>query len=289
MSKFVIGIGSQRAGSTLLHRILDECTSVYMNPVKELHYFDTLYGVRHQNVLTEFSRAQFDRDLKKIVDSDDFGFIDQKFKNHLRTNHILSTRPVTQVDYLDLFRPCLMGNPLLGEITPEYMILPEEGVKHMRKVVGADAKIILLARNPVSRLISSYKLTKVYGDRATGIKKDEFNDELMTIVEGESNWLYCQDELNGYEAALNKYEKHFNDVLFLYYKDLFTHPDKIHVVLQDFLEIDVDINRYKKLIKRKVNSLEDTVRIDNHLKDKLEKRYSNEIEFIKKYFKISEI
>lgn len=36
-NKFVIGIGSQRAGSTLLHKILDECTNIFIHPVKELH------------------------------------------------------------------------------------------------------------------------------------------------------------------------------------------------------------------------------------------------------------
>lgn len=284
MSKFVIGIGSQRAGSTLLHRILDECTSIYMNPVKELHYFDTLYGVRHQSILTEFSRTQFNRDLKKIVDSDSFNFLNKKFKNHLRTNYLLSTRPVTQIDYQDLFRPNLMGNPLLGEITPEYMILPEEGVQHMRKEVGKDAKIILLAREPVSRLISSFKLSKAYGRKATDSSNEKFNDELASIVENEGEWLHHQDELNDYETSLEKYKKHFNNVLFLYYKDLFKSPKKTHAALQEFLEIDVDVEKYTNVVKKKVNSLEATGDVSKSLRKMLEERYQKQTNFLKEHF-----
>ena len=46
MNRFVLGIGSQRAGSTLLHHCLDVASDVFMHPLKELHYFDTLHGVR---------------------------------------------------------------------------------------------------------------------------------------------------------------------------------------------------------------------------------------------------
>ena len=42
--RYVIGIGSQRAGSTLLHRVLAACTPVWMHPMKELHYFDVVAG-----------------------------------------------------------------------------------------------------------------------------------------------------------------------------------------------------------------------------------------------------
>ncbi len=59
--KFVIGIGSQRAGTTLLHTILSECTPVFMHPLKELHYFDTLFDTRDIQLLRGVSRFRHGR------------------------------------------------------------------------------------------------------------------------------------------------------------------------------------------------------------------------------------
>ena len=54
-NKFVIGIGSQRAGSTLLHRIISECTQVFTHPIKELYYYDTLFNVRKDEFLKKLA------------------------------------------------------------------------------------------------------------------------------------------------------------------------------------------------------------------------------------------
>ena len=65
--RFIIGIGSQRAASTLLHTLLSDSSDAFMHPVKELHYFDTLFGVRPQEALTEFSTRQLMREVDHIV------------------------------------------------------------------------------------------------------------------------------------------------------------------------------------------------------------------------------
>lgn len=56
MSKMILGIGSQSAGTLLLYNILDQCTDIAMHPMTELHYFDTLYGARDKSLLQEFSQ-----------------------------------------------------------------------------------------------------------------------------------------------------------------------------------------------------------------------------------------
>lgn len=86
--RFVIGIGSQRAGSTLLHNLLDESTSIFMHPLKELHYFDSLFHVRAPQALVAFSRRQLDRQLDEIIAATQYGFIDKSYKCLLRTNRI---------------------------------------------------------------------------------------------------------------------------------------------------------------------------------------------------------
>ena len=86
MKRFVIGIGSQRAGSTLLHRILEQCTDIFMHPVKELHYYDTLFEVRGARALRVFSKRQLDREWARLVSEDTHAYIDEKYRCYLNTN-----------------------------------------------------------------------------------------------------------------------------------------------------------------------------------------------------------
>lgn len=279
MTQFVIGIGSQRAGSTLLSRILEECTTIFTHPVKELHYYDTLFNVRHEDVLKEFSKRQLDR-----LESENFQPKNKREECLLRANRMLSTRKVNNIDYIDLFRPCIMDNEYLCEITPEYMILPEEGVKKMAEDIGKDAKIILLARNPVDRFISAVKLLKNYGNMNYDAKN--FEADLVEVMETMPSWMQQQRQLNDYETALTKYQKYFDNVILLPYQKLFKDPDWTIKRLNDFLELEIDGEKYRGMITKRVNSIASTGEVSQELKDRLAKMYHLEADFLKKYFEV---
>ena len=281
MTKFVIGIGSQRAGSTLLYTILDQCSSLYMHPVKELHYFDTLFGVRHENVLRKFSVNLLHRDLDKIIKAKDFSFIDRRYKNLLRANFLLATSKVQDFEYIELFRPCVHGHKMLGEITPEYMILPKEGIHKMREVVGDDAKIILLARNPVKRFVSAFKLL-MHGIPNANTKK--FEEEILAMLSNNSEWLRVQDALNDYELALNNYQEVFSHVLMLSYDELFGSVEKTAQKLSEFLEITLSLDDYKKIVSTKINALDETKSLSSATVSLLEARYAEKQAYLDSVF-----
>lgn len=278
MSKFVIGIGSQRTGTTLIHQILDECTSIFMHPVKELHYFDTLFSVRSEVALKKYARAELQRstrwNLNVWMDSN-------QAKRHeclVRTLKLLATRSVTSFDYIDLYRPCISENPILGEITPEYMILPEQGVQNLSENVGKDAKIILIARHPVMRFISSVKLLAAHND---AIKIDaDFGVEISRIQREMPAWVEVQSDLSDYESALYKYRAHFDNVLFLSYDNLIGYPDKTHAELEQFLTVSIDKARYKKILKKKINSLGNTQPVPAATVSLLSKKFEKSIDFL---------
>ena len=278
--KFVIGIGSQRAGSTLLHKILSECTSIFMHPVKELHYYDTLFDVRKEEFLHSYSQQQLTQLKDRLQNS-------KRKVCEFRTNKMLVSHPIHEVDYIDLYRPCILGNPILGEITPEYMILPEEGIKKMRDDLGEDTKIILIARDPVERFISSVKLLKLYGDKKFDMIC--FEEELLRVMEEMPTWMEQQDQLNDYEGALAKYSKYFSHILFISYEQMTTDPLKIHKELEIFLEFNIDIDKYLNILSKKVNAIGETGQISNEAKEVLKKRYSESIDFLEKYFKNKDI
>ncbi|TAL51617.1 MAG: hypothetical protein EPN92_00395, partial [Chitinophagaceae bacterium] len=145
--RFVIGIGSQRTGSTLLHHLLEASTNIFMHPLKELHYFDTLHRIRPKEALRDYSLRQMAREVEKIVTAKDLNFLTKKrYKCYLRANKILATNTIENINYLDLFRPCLMNTDLLGEVTPEYMLLNDIAIENMKSVIGENAAIILICR-----------------------------------------------------------------------------------------------------------------------------------------------
>jgi len=280
MPKFIIGIGSQRAGSTLLHKILDECTEIFMHPVKELHYYDTLFSVRHSSVLKDFSKRQVEHILDRFIQSSNFDFVDKQYKCYIRTNKILAKKSVEEIDYIDLYRPGLMGNNFLGEITPEYMILPEEGIQKMRDNLGGETKIILIGRNPVDRFISAFKLLKMYNEKDYDMA--HFQIDLEDTIQNMPSWMEQQYELNDYEQAIVKYKKYFDDVLFFPYEKLITDPEMIHNKMEKFLEMTIDKDKYHKILSKKVNAIGATGTISDEIIEDLEKRFTKLTEW---YFK----
>lgn len=260
--KFVIGIGSQRAGSTLLHRILDECTDVFMHPVKELHYFDTLFNVRHQDVLTQYSNRQLDREFERLIKSNDHAYIsNNSYKCFLRTNRILAIKDVKNIDYIDLFRPCFLGNEVIGEITPEYMALPDEGVEAMASVVGANASIVLITRDPVDRFVSAFKLLKAYGNDE--LDMTNFEQEIVDVFKLMPDWIEHQKMLNDYQLAKEKYDKYFENVLVISYDELIGEVESTHAKLESCLGMTVDLDKYRNLLKKKVNNIGETSKLSN--------------------------
>ncbi len=282
MTNFVIGIGSQRAGSTLLHRILNDCTPIFMHPLKELHYYDTLFKVRHESILKKFSDNQLARELDRLANSKNHAYINKRYQSYIRANRLLSSKPVSNIEYLDLYRPCVSGHQYLGEITPEYMILPEEGIQKMSKDLGAETKIILIARNPVERLISSVKLLKLYNNHNADLSKfsTDFHNELTL----NSAWLKIQHTLNDYKKALSQYGKYFNHILFVAYDQLFLKPELTVATLQNFLGVKVELGQYKVCIENRVNNLANTGEILQEDRAYLESFYEKEIQFLEDTF-----
>lgn len=281
MTQFVIGIGSQRAGSTLLHRVLEHCSSIYMNPVKELHYFDTLFGVRHENVLRNFSRNQLERELDRIINANEYPFLNKRYKNSLRANFLLATKKVQHIDYMDLFKPIAKHHKILGEITPEYMILPTEGIQKMRQVVGEDAKIILLARNPVKRFVSAFKLL-MHGLPNSG--QLVFEEEVLKILETGGEWLRVQDALNDYETALNNYQQEFPHVLMLSHDALFGAVEETAEKLSAFLETEISLPIFKNIVGTKINALDETKDLSESTLAILESRYLDKQNYLDQFF-----
>jgi hypothetical protein len=281
--KFVIGIGSQRAGSTLVHLLISELASnIYMHPLKELHYFDTLYNVRPQSALTNFSKRQLEREINKICTSSSYQFINCAFKNYLRTNFLLMTTPVEQLKYTDMFLDAPKNVDYYGETTPEYMVLPKHGISKLAQEVGADAKIFLVIRNPVKRLLSAFKLYNVYN--SLNLSNDEANNLLTNLLTQESGWITVQDMFNDYKTAIENYSVFFSKLFVLRYDDFFDNHEALYERLCEFIDEPISHDKFKGFISQQKNKLGDDFLINDDIKLMLDSRYRVSSEYISDYF-----
>ncbi|WP_349829385.1 sulfotransferase [Brevibacterium litoralis] len=252
MARFVIGIGSQRAGSTLLHRILESATPIDMHPVKELHYFDSLHNIRNPQILKEFSARQLDRELRNLVDHAGPIRLNHRQATALRANWILSNSNVNEVDYSDLYRP-LNKREVVGEITPEYMLLRGSQVQEMADTVGSNAKIILITRDPIDRFISSFKLLKVYGGGE--VNKETFSRDLIDTLQSMPTWVDQQIQFSNYHEAETEFRKYFREVLVLNYESIVSRAFPLSSTLSQFLDVKVDQAKVEELMNVKVNQI----------------------------------
>ncbi|ANB02741.1 hypothetical protein ECTOBSL9_2207 [Ectothiorhodospira sp. BSL-9] len=157
-----------------------------------------------------------------------------------------------------------MGHATLGEITPEYMILPEPGVEKMSNELGRSAKIILISRDPVDRFISAFKLLKVYrGDR---YDKERVSEGINEALETMPEWVAQQAALNDYGSAMEKYQKYFDDVLLMSYENMVASPEKTSGILQEFLGLPVDKEKMKDLMGNRVNAIGESGEVPDDLR-----------------------
>jgi hypothetical protein len=130
-------IGAQRAGTTWLHRVLRLHSSLWLPPVKELHYFDRLETKR--TILDPKERRRVG--LKQLLSLDPW-LVSYWF------------RARSDEWYANLFRDAQARGLITGEITPAYATLSENVLWRVRRM-NDKIKLIFVMRDPVERAWSA--------------------------------------------------------------------------------------------------------------------------------------
>jgi len=130
-------IGAQRAGTTWLHRVLRQHPSLWLPPVKELHYFDRLETKR--TILDPKERRRVG--LKQLLSLDPW-----------LVSYWLRMR--SDEWYARLFRGAKAKGLVAGEITPAYATLDETVLRRIKRL-NDNIKLIFVMRDPVERAWSA--------------------------------------------------------------------------------------------------------------------------------------
>ena len=255
---FLLGIGSQRAGSTLLSQLLGKHPQVAMHPVKEIHYFDTLFDIRSEELLKRFSGERLSAAINKICNATDYDFINDRWKWQLKSDWELSSKKITDIDYSNLFVEPAKTNYLkncsfIGEITPEYMLLDEAQVTTVKDVIGKDALIFLMCRNPLKRIVSSFRLIAKFNfpDKS----QNELDQILINLMETRHPWFLRHMKYSHYSRAYEIYKSHFPNILPLCFDDIVQNPTHLLAQLSEFVGLDYKACVSIKFFEHKFNTL----------------------------------
>ncbi len=155
----LFGLGATRAGTSWLHRYLDDHPQCHFRAVKELHYFDVAgtdtaewwiaaFGKRRDDYAARMQRADLaprDRDIaRRHVETYD-GLI-----------ALLSRGAPDDAGYLALLREGAGAARLLGDITPAYALVPEPVLARMQ-ALGPCTRFVYILREPLARLWSNIR------------------------------------------------------------------------------------------------------------------------------------
>lgn len=157
--QFLVGIGAAKSGTSWLYSYLNSHPEVTMSPIKELHYFDSVYvknlcGHWHgkwQNILQELAAKYAENPSVALL---------EKIRC-VASRLEMADRPDAYRQYFNYLQSA--ETKAFGEVTPSYSLLPEKGFQAILDAYS-DAKFVFIVRDPVDRALSQIQfLDKVAG------------------------------------------------------------------------------------------------------------------------------
>lgn len=152
-------VGAQKAGTTWLDANLRRHPRVWMPWIKELQYFNDVHIPAHRawtggHRLSHGARAQ--ARVRRWAEATGAG------PGAADRIQALWSEPVSDDWYGRVFAHA-REDQVCGEVTPDYSLLPPEGIAHVHRV-NPRMKIILLMRDPVERCWSHLRMLGRRGD-----------------------------------------------------------------------------------------------------------------------------
>lgn len=236
-------IGAQKAGTTWLHRVLQQHDDCHVTLAKEVHYFDVLAG----KVTLERRLQRCIRQIRTEVDRLAMELGPKNSKSLLRiedtVKHIaIFSGAQDGSDGLNPYISYLLhghkSERIICDITPSYSMLSAEKYADMASIKGS--KFLFIMRDPVSRLWSQVRMAIRLKFEHENI---EFNaklyekacyEQVNKILTSKSQELILRSDylrtINALESVVNR-----EDILYLFFEDLFK-PEALEQ-LSTFLNI----------------------------------------------------
>jgi hypothetical protein len=225
-------IGAQKAGTTWLHTNLRQHPRIWLPPVKELHYFNQLYIPSHKS----WTQAHRDDHARRMLFNQIGAKRDDMDLRYIRMLSVVTDPNLTDEWYKSVF--AYAGpNRLAADMTPEYSLLPEEGIDHILRL-SPNAKFVLILRDPIARSWSHVRMLW---------KRSDFDTNQLR------NFVSLREvfERSDYPTILEKWRKRVSpENLFVgLFDDIEARPAMFLESVLSFLGLDFDPEQHKEVWK----------------------------------------
>ncbi|MDB5555007.1 MAG: hypothetical protein JWL86_4991 [Rhizobium sp.] len=150
-----IGIGAHKAGTTWLYQMLAQNPSVWLPPIKEVHFFDKL------NPTPELKRVRikhFERVADRIERSEKKkGSAGDSATKAAFLRSLAGDNMLTDEWYKSIFAHPDAAGKVSGEITPAYLDNATDVLPKISEMLPT-TKFVLLVREPLSRSLSQIRM-----------------------------------------------------------------------------------------------------------------------------------
>ena len=222
----LFGLGAPKSGTSWLNGYLAGHPEVFVPPMKELHFFNSVDG----NLSGRLRRLEEKRvKLEERVARHGKGQMDLSDLEAVRA----LTEDGSDAAYLAYMQDGAQGRKVMADLTPAYGLLSLERLRRMQKM--ANSRFIYLMRDPVARLWSNIRMNAV-----RMVQKGEASDLAATckgllnkVLGGKSPALQQRCDYQGTLSRIAALDP--ARVLIAFYEDLFTSETVTRIC--DFLEI----------------------------------------------------
>lgn len=222
----IFGIGAQKAGTTWLYEYFKRHPDVYVSPIKEIHFFDSVYRKDFFGYI-DYEKLNSLRQFINKVNHDSL-FHNDKLKERLSALSDWVLIHNSQNKYENFFKQRLSGEKYSCDITPSYSMLNFLGFKAIKNTAN-EVKIIFIISNPVDCFWSALKMA----DRTGYAKKDtDFSSALSCL-----GYILRGDYMRTYQEIVNIFNS--DEIILLFYEDL--HKESSIKKLCRFLDISEEI------------------------------------------------
>ena len=202
-------VGAAKSGTSSLHSYLSKHPDIYMpEKRKELYFW---------HVATNTNRS--------IIDHAGEGKI-----------------PIRLDEYLDYFKGASQGQ-ITGEACPSYLYFHDHVLANLKKCHSKwkDVKIVIILRQPVSRIISQYRFVcKKQLDPEFLSFSDSLKAEPPRVKENKLLPDLFYTDVSKYSEQVEFYINNFKNVHVCLYDDLKESPRELLEILCEFLGVDGD-------------------------------------------------
>ena len=226
-------IGAQKAGTTWLHKELNQHPDVWMPPYKEVQYFNRVHPATEEQRRRDNSAHDANRTANMLNAMR--STLSGRLPAGEMLNRVYCLSLIAHADRNDEWYGRIFGlapdSAVCGEASPDYALLPDDGIDHILQL-QRDCRFIFVIRDPIERAWSYLRMSE--RQRGAEVKLSQISTRASFAY---SDYMRTIDRYRHKVAADN--------FLLLYFDEIENSPVDLLRRVCSFIGVDPDRATFK--------------------------------------------